>query len=68
MDKLKSIVKSVWANDSVRRVIHSTWQAAGGVLLAGLVAAHSSTDVKAAFVVAGAAALAALKAALVARS
>jgi hypothetical protein len=63
MDKLKSIVKSVWANDYVRRVLHTYWQS--------FLAAWALTGFKlekAALIAAAAAALSAVKAALVARS
>lgn len=68
MDKLKSILKSIWSNDAVRRVVHTAWQAFGGALIAGLTVAHSSADVKLTVAAAFAAALAAVKAALVARN
>jgi hypothetical protein len=68
MNKLKSILKSLWSNDNVRRVVHTAWQAFGGALVAGLLVAHSTADVKLTVASAVAVGLAALKAALVARS
>jgi hypothetical protein len=67
MQKVKEFFKKVWANDQVKRVVHTAWQAAGGVLISGLLAAHSPQDVKSAVFVAGAAALAAVKAYFVGR-
>ena len=68
MNKVKNLVRSLVASDAVRRVLHSFWQAAGGVLLAGVFAAHSSGDVKALVIAACAAGLAAVKALVVSRS
>jgi len=65
MQKLKLVALNIVHSDAVRRIFHTFWQAAGGVLIAGLLASHSSSDVKAALVVAGAAGLAAVKALLV---
>lgn len=48
-------------SDIVRRAFHTFWQAAGGVLIARLVVAHSSHDIQVAVVVAGAAGLSAVK-------
>lgn len=67
MQTIKGFVKSLWANDSVRRVVHTAWQAAGGVLVAQLLVAKSSSDVKLAVIAAAAAALSAVKAAVVSR-
>lgn len=64
MQKLKQFWNSV--PDSVRRVAHTLWQVAVPVFLSHIVIAHSSTDVKSAFIVTGAAVLATLKAILVA--
>lgn len=58
---LKSQILKAAHNDAVRRVFHTFWQAAGGVLLAALFAAHSSQDVKLALGAALAAGLAAVK-------
>lgn len=44
--KLKGIVKTLAKNEGVRRVFHTFWQAAGGVLVAGLLTVHSTADVK----------------------
>lgn len=67
LQKLKQLVQTAWANDFVRRVVHTAWQAAAGVLLTGLVASHSSTDVKVVLVAAFAAALSAAKGAVAAK-
>ena len=50
--------------DSLKRVLHTFWQAAGAALLTGFLAAHSSQDVKAVVFTAGATGLAAVKALL----
>lgn len=68
MSKLKSILKSLLANDNVKRVLHTVWQVGVPFLLSHLLIARSSADVKTAFVATGAVVLAAVKAALVARS
>lgn len=65
--KLKELAKRVWANDNVRRVWHTFWQAAGGVLVAGLLAAHSSADVKAAVFLAATTGFSAVKALYISR-
>lgn len=65
--KLNAIVHWFTTSDSVRRVLHTFWQAAGGLLLSGLLAAHSTTDVKMAVGAALAAGLAAVKAAFLAK-
>lgn len=62
MHYIQSKIKQLWLNDSVRRVFHTFWQAAGGVLLSGLLLARSSNDVKLAVGAAFAAGLAAVKA------
>jgi hypothetical protein len=67
MQKIKQLVAALWANDFVRRVVHTAWQAAAGVLISGLLAAHSAADVKAVIIVAVAAALSAAKGAIVAK-
>jgi len=67
MQRVKELAKKLWANEG-NRVVHTAWQAAGGVLLAHLLVARSTQDVKAAFAVAFAVALAAVKASLVVRS
>lgn len=66
-DKAKTIIKAILANDSVRRVLHTFWQTASGVLVAQLVVAQSSADVKLAVAAAIAAGLSAAKAAVVVR-
>lgn len=60
-------VKTLWTNvpEGWKRTLHTLWQVAVPVLLTHLVIAKSSADVKSAFVVAGAAVLAAVKAKLV---
>lgn len=60
--KLKTFLYKFW-NSEGRKVFHTAWQAAGSALVVSLLAARSSTDVKAALIAAGAVALAALKAA-----
>ena len=67
MNKLKSILRTIWSSDGVRRVFHTAWQAAFGVLVTGLLAAHSSADVKATLFLAATTAAAAVKAALLAK-
>lgn len=67
MEKVKLFVLSLVRNDYVRRVFHTFWQAAGGVLLSALVLANSTQDVKLAFAAAFAAGLAAVKALFVAK-
>lgn len=59
-------LKALWNKvpEGVKRVLHTFWQAAGAALLTGLLAAHSSTDVKAVLFTAGATGLAAVKALL----
>lgn len=66
MNKLKALWNSL--PEGVKRVLHTFWQAAAGVLFAGLVTVHSTSDAK--LVIAGAVAtgLAAVKAYLVSRS
>lgn len=64
----KSLLKSVWANDGVRRVVHTFWQAAAGSLVAGLFAAKSTSDVKLTIATSVAVGLAAVKAALLSKS
>jgi uncharacterized membrane protein YebE (DUF533 family) len=68
MSKLKGFLKSVLASEAVRRVLHTFWQAAGGALVAGLLAAKSTSDVKLTVATAVAVGLAAVKALLVSRS
>jgi hypothetical protein len=62
MQKLKALWNSL--PDGVKRVLHTAWQAGLSVLVMHLLLAHSTADVRDAFTVAGAAFLAALKAAL----
>lgn len=59
-------LRNFWDNlpDGVRRTAHTVWQVAIPVLLSHLIIAHSSNDVKSAFVVTGATVLATLKAIL----
>jgi hypothetical protein len=64
---VKELAKKLWANDFVRRVVHTAWQAAAGVLVSGVLTAHSAADVKALVIVAVAAALSAAKGAIVAK-
>lgn len=68
MDKLKSILKSIWANDAVRRVVHTFWQTFLATLAVSAAGAHDLGTAKGAVLAAVAAALAAVKAVLVARS
>lgn len=65
---MKELLKRFINNDYVRRVFHTFWQAAGGMLIAGLLAAHSTQDVKFALGAALAAGLAAIKAMLVSKT
>jgi hypothetical protein len=65
MNKLKQLWNAI--PEGVKRVLHTAWQAAGGVLIAHLLVAHSTQDVKASVAVALAAGLAALKAAILMR-
>lgn len=62
--KLKDLAYKFW-NSEGRKVFHTAWQVAIPLLLSHLVMAKSTNDVKGAFVLAGAAALAAVKAILV---
>lgn len=64
---MQELVSKVVHSESLARVIHTFWQAAGGALLAGLLAAHSSHDVKLALTAAFATGLAALKAVYLSR-
>lgn len=66
--KVKDLIYKAVHSEGAKRVFHTFWQAAGGVLLSGLLASRSSTDVKLALGAALAAGLAALKAAYLARS
>lgn len=63
-------VKAIWSAipEGVKRVIHTFYQAAGGVLVSQLVTVHSTSDVKGVVAVAVAAGLAAVKALVVSRS
>lgn len=56
-------VKSMWSRipDPVKRVFHTFWQAAGGALVAALLTARSTADVKLAVMGAVAVGLAAVK-------
>lgn len=64
------VQKSFWNRlpDGVKRILHTTWQVAIPTLISGLYMARSSAEIKAAFVAAGAVALAALKAILLGKS
>lgn len=64
--KVKDLAYKFWMSEG-RKVFHTFWQAAGGVLIAGLLASRSSADVKLALGAAFAVGLAAVKAALVSR-
>lgn len=64
--KVKNLVYKFW-NSEGRKVLHTFWQAAGGVLIAGLVASRSTADVKLAVAAAVATGLAAVKALVVSR-
>lgn len=68
MNKLKQLLNSFWAYDGVKRVVHTAWQVGAPLLATNLYMAHSSTDVKSAFVLTGAAVLAAVKALIVSKS
>lgn len=67
MDKLKQLVKSVSANDGVRRVVHTFVQAFVAALLISAAGVHDLSTAKAALLAAVAAGIAATKAAVVAR-
>lgn len=62
----KNVVKKLLANDKVRRVLHTLYQAAAGALVAHLVVAHNAAGVQAAVTAGVAAAISALKGLLVA--
>lgn len=64
---VKGLLRKLYLNDQVRRVFHTFIQAAAGVLVAGLLAAHSTADVKGVLTVAVAAGLAAIKALVVSK-
>jgi len=68
MHKIKVLFFSLVSNKFVMAVAHTFWQAAGGVLVASLFAAHSTADVKGAIAVAVATGLAAVKNTYVAKS
>lgn len=36
IEKVKQLAKQVWANDDVRRVVHTFWQTFAAVFLAGI--------------------------------
>lgn len=65
MNKLSQL----WAKlpDSVKRVVHTAWQATAGALVAGLLVARSTADVKLAVASAVAVGLAAAKSAVLAK-
>ena len=65
MYKIKPFLKKLIINRKFRAVLHTFWQAAGGVLAVQLFAAHSSADVKAIVVLAVATGLSAVKNSLV---
>jgi hypothetical protein len=58
---LVGIIYRVSDSELAKRALHTAWQAALGVVLAGIFAAHSTGDVKALVIAAGAAAASALK-------
>ena len=62
---VKSQLNKLRHNDLVMRVVHTTYQAGIPVLISQLVLVKSSADLKGAFIVSGAAVLAALKALVV---
>lgn len=64
--KVPQVPKSLWNRlpDGLRRVFHTAWQVAVPIFLTNLYMARSSAEVKGAFVLAGAAALASIKAAV----
>lgn len=64
---IKKIYTKVTSNRQLMAVIHTFWQAAGGVLVAGLLAAKSTSDIKGVVALAVATGLAALKNAYVYR-
>lgn len=64
---IKNLLNRVSQNPTVAKAFHTFYQAALGVLVVGLFAAHSSTDVKALLVAAVAAGVSAVKSSLVAR-
>lgn len=66
MRNLKNLAYRLW-NSEGRKVFHTFWQAAGGVLIAGLLASKSTADVKLAVGAAVATGLAAVKALLLSR-
>lgn len=68
MKSVIATVKSSWNRlpDWLHRVLHTAWEAAGGALLTGLTAAHSTADVHATLFASYTAGLSALKAAVLA--
>lgn len=64
MEKVKTTIEALWAKvpDAAKRVFHTFWQSAGGVLVAGLVTVHSTADAKLLVAAAVAVGLAAAKA------
>lgn len=67
LSKLKSVLKSLWANDSVRRVVHTFWQTFVATLAVSAAGAHDLSTAKGAVLAAVAAGFAAAKALLVSR-
>lgn len=61
MQFLKAKLLQLWHSELVMRVVHTFWQAAGAALVVGLLAAHSTADVKAVLFTAIATGLAAVK-------
>lgn len=58
---IKNIYTKVTTNRQLMAVVHTFWQAASGVLVAGLLASKSTSDVKGVIALAVATGLAALK-------
>lgn len=67
LNGIKSLLRRAYYSDNARRIFHTFYQAAGGVLLAGLIAARSSSDVKLAVAAALTVGLAAVKALFLAK-
>ena len=65
--KVKGLVMKLWHSDLVMRVVHTFWAAALSALVTGLVAAHSSADIKAVLFTAITTGVTAVRVSLVAR-
>lgn len=63
--KIRKLFHTLHTNEHIRRVFHTVWESAAGAFFTYLVANHSEQGIKIALTAAFAAALAALKAALV---